>query len=154
MKAGPLFLAIYDQSMPMNSAIPAQINDLFRSYPPPVCEHLLAVRTLIYDMAAEHELGKVDEAIKWGEASFLVKGGTAVRVDWKEKRPEVVKVFFHCQTRLIETFREVYPDVFAYEGNRALLIPLADYSKQSELAHCLSVAMRYQALKRLPMLGM
>ncbi len=138
----------------MSYPIPPEISSLFGAYSQAAGEHLLAVRTLIYDIAAERGLGKVDESIKWGEASFWVKGGSAVRVDWKEKQPEVIKVFFHCQTRLIETFREVYPEAFAYEGNRALLIPLEDYSKHGALAHCLSVAMRYQALKRLPMLGM
>lgn len=138
----------------MSYPIPPEISSLLGAYPQAAGEHLLAVRTLIYDVAAEHGLGKIDESIKWGEASFWVKGGIAVRVDWKEKQPAVIKVFFHCQTRLIETFREVYPEAFAYEGNRALLIPLADYAKHGVLAHCLSVVMRYQALKRLPMLGM
>lgn len=125
----------------------------FASYPPDAQQQLARVRGLILAEAEAHSLGAVDETVKWGEASFRVKGGSTIRIDWKPKSPDVVKLFFHCQTRLVETFREIYPDVFEYEGNRALLIPLQSDTDDGPLRHCIELALKYQRLKHLPLLG-
>lgn len=122
-------------------------------YPEPARQLLLTVRQLILSVAAEHALSPVEESIKWGEASFLVKGGTAIRIDWKAKDPEFVKLFFHCQTRLVATFREIYPAELRYEGNRAVLVPLTANIQHLPLTHCILLAMQYHQLKHLPLLG-
>ncbi|OBP16673.1 hypothetical protein A5320_04595 [Rheinheimera sp. SA_1] len=130
-----------------------ELQTRFNSYPPQAQQQLEAIRQLILTVAAEQALGYVEESIKWGEASFLVKGGTAIRIDWKAKDPEFVKLFFHCQTRLVETFREIYPAELRYEGNRAVLVPLTANIQHLPLAHCILLAMRYHQLKHLPLLG-
>ncbi len=133
----------------MHPALQAQFN----SYPAEAQQQLEAVRQLILALAAEHVLGNVEESIKWGEASFLVQGGTAIRIDWKANDPAVVKLFFHCQTLLVETFREIYPAELRYEGNRAVLVPLTANIRQLPLAHCILLALQYHRLKHLPLLG-
>lgn len=133
----------------MHPALQTQI----ASYPAQAQQQLQAIRHIILAVAAEHALGPVEESIKWGEASFLVKGGTAIRIDWKAKDPEFVKLFFHCQTRLVETFREIYPAELRYEGNRAVLVPLTANIQYLPLAHCMLLAMQYHQLKHLPLLG-
>lgn len=133
----------------MNPAIKAK----FDNYPEGARRQLESVRRLILETAAENELGAVEETLKWGEASYLVKGGTTVRVDWKPKDPESIKVFFHCQTRLIETFKEIYRDEFEYEGKRAIVISLNTDIEQVPLDHCISLALKYHSLKHLPLLG-
>ncbi|MFS8151716.1 DUF1801 domain-containing protein [Vreelandella titanicae] len=125
----------------------------FESYPKGARWQLESVRQLILAVAAENELGDVEEALKWGEASYLVKGGTTIRIDWKPKDPDVIKVFFHCQTCLIETFKEIYPDEFEYEGKRAIVLPLSVNIEQVPLRHCIELALKYHKLKRLPLLG-
>jgi hypothetical protein len=125
----------------------------FSNYPAPARQLLMALRQLILQVAADHGLGPVEESIKWGEASFLVQGGSAIRIDWKAKDPEFVKLFFHCQTLLVETFKEIYPAEFRYEGNRAVLIPLTANIQHLPLAHSILLAMRYHQLKHLPLLG-
>lgn len=125
----------------------------FDSYPKNAREKLERVRQLILTVAAENALGHVEETLKWGEASYLAKGGTPVRIDWKPKDPGVIKIFFHCQTRLIETFKELYRNEFEYEGQRAIVLPLSANLKQVPLGHCIGLAMRYHDLKHLPRLG-
>lgn len=125
----------------------------FKSYPKSARVYLEKVRKLILKTAAEEELGDVEETIKWGEASYRVQGGTSIRIDWKPTEPDAIKVFFHCQTRLIETFREIYPTDFKYEGNRAIVIPLTTSIEQLPLGHCISLALKYHSLKDLPLLG-
>lgn len=125
----------------------------FVHYPKQAQQQLEYVRELILAIAVEHSLGDVEETLKWGEASFSVKGGSPIRIDWKAKQPGAIQVFFHCQTRLVATFREIYRDAFVYEGNRAVVIPLATDIELTPLRHCLLLALKYQSLKHLPLLG-
>ncbi|WP_028672085.1 DUF1801 domain-containing protein [Saccharospirillum impatiens] len=133
----------------MNPAVQTK----FESYPTEVRRQLTGVRDLIHAQAAAFELGKVEETLKWGEASYQVKGGTPIRIDWKANEPEVIKVYFHCQTRMIETLKERYGSEFSFEGKRALVIPVDADINQLPLDHCLEVALKYHSLKHLPLLG-
>ena len=129
------------------------IQTKFDNYPQNARRQLESVRKLILTIAAENKLGPVEETLKWGEASYLVKGGTTIRIDWKPKDPDTIKVFFHCQTSLIETFQEIYRDEFKYEGTRAIVIPLSGDIEKLPLAHCVELALKYHSLKHLPLLG-
>lgn len=130
-----------------------EIQAKFSSYPLAAQKQLEEVRRLILAVAEENALGVVEETLKWGEASYLVKGGSAIRIDWKPKDPDVIKVYFHCQTSLIETFREIYRQEFDYEGNRAIVLPLTVAVNGRPLKHCLQLALKYHSLKHLSLLG-
>ena len=129
-----------------------EVEAKFASYPAEAREQLERIRNLVFAVAAEEGLGKVEETLKWGEPSFLVKGGSTIRIDWKPKDPDFVKVYFHCQTSFIETFKEIYRDEFEYEGKRAILMPLRA-TENGPLRHCLQMALQYHCLKHLPLLG-
>ncbi|MCS3455305.1 DUF1801 domain-containing protein [Aeromonas rivuli] len=131
----------------------SDIQEKFDGYPTEARQQLERVRQLILDSAIENQLGEVEECLKWGEASYLVRGGTTIRIDWQPKDPHVIKVFFHCQTRLIETFREIYPGIFCFEGKRAIIVPLTTNIEQIPLRHCIVLALKYHSLKGLPLLG-
>ncbi|WP_271274317.1 DUF1801 domain-containing protein [Aliamphritea hakodatensis] len=126
----------------------------FATYPEDVCTQLLAIRTLIFDIASEHELGTVEESLKWGEPSYAVKGGSPVRMNWQAKAPDQLGVYFNCSTSLVATFREVYGDELPFAGNRELTLSRAEPLPLKPLQHCLEVALRYHRLKKLPLLGM
>ena len=128
------------------------VQSTFDSYPAAAHKRLSQVRNLIYEIAEELETN-VEEALKWGEPAYLAKGGSTVRLAWTVSNPDVCKVFVHCQTRLVETYREIYPDVFEYEGKRALHIPLKGKLEKGPLRHCLKLAMTYHNVKHLPLLG-
>lgn len=129
------------------------IKTIFSAYPAVAQNKLAAVRDLILAVAKENDLGEVEETVKWGEASYLAKGGTTIRMDWKAKDPNVIKIYFHCQTKLIGTFRELYRDEFDYEGNRAIVVPLGAAIDKGPLGHCLRLALQYHSLKHRPLLG-
>lgn len=133
--------------------VKSEIEAKFKTYPVQARSQLEYIRRLIFAIAQENSLGTVEETVKWGEPSYRVKGGSTVRIDWKPKDPDVVKVFFHCQSKLIETFKEIYPEVFQYEGKRAIVIPLGDGLEGKPLHHCLQMALNYHSLKGLPLLG-
>ena len=74
-------------------------------------------------------------------------------MDWKEATPEQYYLYFHCQTKLIETFKTLYPAEFHFEGNRAMVFQQSDKIDIEPLKHCISMALDYHRIKHLPMLG-
>ena len=56
-------------------------------------------------------------------------------------------VYFHCQTDLVETFRELYPEL-RYGGNRSILLDAADRLPEAALRHCVALALTYHLRKR------
>lgn len=107
----------------------------------------------MYSVVAEHDLGEITESLKWGEPSFQTKTGSTVRMDWKPSDPDHYRVFVHCQTRLIETYRELYGDLLHFEGNRAIVFRMDEQVPVDALKHCFLLAFRYHKIKHLPMLG-
>lgn len=131
-----------------------QIAKKFASYPEHIQPKLHNLRQLILEVAEEDEdIDEIEETLKWNEPSYLAKGGSTVRFDWKPKTPDQYAIYFNCKTTLIETFKEIYPDVFVYEGNRAIVFQLNDEIPATELKHCIILAFKYHHIKHLPLLG-
>ncbi len=57
-------------------------------------------------------------------------------------------MFFHCQTRLVDTFREIFRDDLAFEGNRAIILDAADELPEDALRHCIAMALTYHLNKK------
>jgi hypothetical protein len=131
----------------------SKVDSVFQNYPLKARQKLLKVRGYILSTAAEFDLGEIEETLKWGEPSYLVKKGSTVRIAWSDKKPEQYGIYFNCQTTLVETIKEVYGDLFQYDGNRTIVFNTSDSIPTQELKHCLSLALRYHNLKHLPLLG-
>lgn len=129
------------------------LSDKFDGYPDNVRDIMLDMRALVLSVAQERGLGVVEETLKWGEPSYLVKGGSAVRIDWKAKAPDQYCFYFNCKSKLVDTFRELYADTLVFEGNRAIVLCLNQEPPLSCLKHCVELAMTYQKNKHLPLLG-
>lgn len=129
------------------------VQNTFDHYPGDAKQQLLQIRALILELVAELELGHCEESLKWGEPSYSVKSGSPIRLDWKEKHPERVSLFFNCNTKLLSTFRELYTGLLEFEGNRELILPLSHPLPEKELKHCLQLALTYKKVKDLPLLG-
>src|SRR5689334_4397219 len=80
------------------------------AYPKPVRDRLLALRRLILETAhTTAGVGAIEEALKWGQPSYLTSetgSGSTIRIDGVKSVPNQYAVYFHCQTNLVETFRE------------------------------------------------
>ncbi len=120
------------------------------SYPKPLKSKLLALRALILDTARKTDgVGRLEEALKWGQVSYLTsesRSGSTVRID-RVKSADQVAVYFHCQTNLVETFRELYPEL-SFGGNRAILLDADKKLPEAELRHCVALALTYHLGKR------
>src|SRR3954470_17887823 len=103
----------------------SEVDAAFGAYPKPVKAKLLALRRLIFDTAkATKGVGALEETLKWGQPSYLTpesKSGSTIRIDQVKSSPGQYAVYFHCQTDLVETFRELYPEL-SFSGNRAVLL--------------------------------
>ncbi|HFB99443.1 MAG TPA: DUF1801 domain-containing protein [Phaeodactylibacter sp.] len=131
-----------------------KVKDIFKNYPKSVRPQLLHLRELVLSAAAEIDgLEKLEETLKWGEPSYLTKYGSTVRMDWKKKKPEQFAIYFKCTSSLVPTFKIIYKDQFEFEGNRAIVFKLNDKIPETELKHCISMALTYHKIKHLPLLG-
>ena len=66
-------------------------------------------RQLVLETASETEgVDTLEETLKLGQPSYLTKGGSTLRTDWKVKAPEQYAIYSYCNTSLVATFKEVY----------------------------------------------
>jgi Domain of unknown function (DU1801) len=128
------------------------VDAVFDAYPMPLKARLLALRRLIFDTARTTAgVGALQEALKWGQPSYLTtetKSGSTVRIDQVQSVPGCYAIYFHCQTDLVETFRELYPTEFTYGGNRSILLNAKDKIAEPALRHCIALALTYHLNKR------
>lgn len=126
----------------------------FRAYPDDVRSRLEHLRRLILDVAANSpEVCEVEETMKWGEPSYLVAGGSTVRLGWKASRPEQYSLLFNCNTKLVDTFKEVYSSLLSFEGNRAIVFHRDDTVPAAAVKYCITLSLTYHSVKHLPLLG-
>jgi len=124
---------------------------LFGKYPAPVKAKLLALRRLIFETAKTIKgVGALEETLKWGQPSYLTPetgSGSTVRIDQVKPAADQVAVYFHCQTNLVETFRELYPEL-SYSGNRAVLLDAREKLPEAALRHCVALALTYHLRRK------
>ena len=133
------------------AASSAAVDAVFDACPRDVKAKLKALRKLILDTAKSTKgVGKLEEALKWGQPSYLTTetgSGSTIRIDRVKSEANQVAVFFHCQTDLVDTFRELYPKLH-YSGNRAILLDADKELPEAALRHCVGLALTYHLRKR------
>jgi hypothetical protein len=134
-----------------------EVGDVVASYPDNIRKKILFLRQLIFATAAQTPgVGQLDETLKWGEPSYITtqsKSASTVRIAWKKSDPHSYAIYFNCKTRLVETFKELYGDIFKFSGNRAIIFSETDTVPVAQLQHCIALSLTYHQIKHLPMLG-
>ncbi|WP_308990882.1 DUF1801 domain-containing protein [Mariniflexile litorale] len=131
-----------------------KVASVFNKYPTHVKKYMLHLRELVLETASKIDgLEKLEETLKWGEPSYITKHGSTVRMDWKEKKPDEYALYFQCTSRLVSTYKIIYKNEFQFEGNRAIVFKLKNKIPETELKHCLLLALTYHQRKHLPLLG-
>jgi hypothetical protein len=128
-----------------------EVDAVFEACPELARTRLRSLRRLILDTAkATKGVGAIEEALKWGQPSYLTKqtgSGSTIRIDRVKSADNQVAVFFHCQTDLVATFRELYPQL-RFSGNRAILLDADWKLPEAELRHCVALALTYHLRRR------
>ena len=131
-----------------------KVDAVFANYPDFVRDKMQALRELVLETAEETEgVYQLEETLKWREPSFVTKDGSTLRMDWKEKTPDQYAMYFHCTSRLVDTFRLVFNHKFQYEGKRAIVFQLNQTIPKEELKECIKAALTYHKVKELITLG-
>ena len=133
-----------------NKFTSAEVAIVFDAYPSELRNKLFLLRQLIFDVADDlTATGGLTETLKWGQPSYLTKSksGTTIRIDQIKSEPTQYALYFHCQTTLVETFRQLFPDTFIYSGNRAILFNTQDKLAEDELRQCIEMALTYHINK-------
>ena len=124
----------------------------FEAYPKPLKTKLLALRRLIFATArATKGVGALQETLKWGQPSYLTsetRSGSTIRIDRVKSTANQYAVYFHCQTDLVQTFRQMYPTELSFGGNRSILLDAEDEIPEPALRHCVALALTYHLRKR------
>ena len=130
----------------------ADVKAAFAAYPSDVKADLLRLRDLIFETAQETEgVGALQETLKWRQPSYLTpetKSGSTIRIDGIAKQPGRYALYVHCQSGLIERFRELYPDRFAFEGKRALIFEAGRKLPEKPLRHCIALALTHHRRRK------
>lgn len=125
---------------------------IFETYPEKIKLKLMFLRQLIFDVASRTDgVGALEETLKWGQPSYLTtqtKSGSLIRIDQIKSQEEKYAMFFHCQTTLVDTFKEMYRDKFEFDGNRSLIFSVKNKVPVKELSHCISMALTYHLNRR------
>jgi len=129
-----------------------EVADAYEDISEPIRSRMLALRELVIETAHETEgVTGFGETLKWGEPSFVTKSGSTVRIN--QAGPNECALYFNCQSKLVETFRALFPTTFRFEGNRAIILSVDDPLSVDELRLCISLALTYHKRKHLDLLG-
>ena len=125
----------------------------FDQHPPAIKARLMALRQLIFEIAAGIDgVGPLEETLKWKQPSYLTTAtgsGSTIRID-RIKGTNRYALYFNCNTNLVETFRALYPQELDYGGNRSIILSLDGEFPEPALRHCVGLALTYHRSKRKP----
>ncbi len=140
------------QTVSSGEILDRKIRQVFESFDEPARDRLLQLREVILDEAGRHpEIGELQETLKWGQPSYLpVKPriGTTIRIGGHSTNTGKVGLYFNCNSSLADDYQQLYPGVFEYEGRRAILIGLKGAIRETELRHCIALALTYHLNKK------
>lgn len=130
----------------------AAVRAVFEAYPGALRADLLGLRELIFDTARAAEgVGTLVETLKWGQPAYAPSKpriGSTIRIDALKPPDLKYAIFFHCQTTLVPTFRELYANRFAFQGNRAMVFSPGEKVPRDALRHCIAMALTYHLKSR------
>ena len=122
-----------------------EVAAVFEAYPAEIRMRLMDLRQLVFDTARTTSgVGELEETLRWGEPSYLTTGsrsGSIIRID--SRNPEEYAIYFHCQTDLIDRFKQRYPTEFEYDGNRSIVFEKNTKIPRAELSQCIAQALTY-----------
>lgn len=131
----------------MNAKLPSQTQSVFDDLPKAMAARLAALRTLILETADDNPaIGPLEETLKWGEPAYLTsstKSGTTVRINRYKKMDDRFAFYVHCQTDLVERYKQLYGDILKFDGARAVVFDVDQDIPVDAVKHCLAMALTY-----------
>lgn len=127
------------------------VEAVFNACPATTKKRLLALRAMVFEVAASTPgVGELQETLKWGEPAYLTaqsKSGSTIRMAPRKASSTQYALYFNCNTRLVDTFRTLFPTEFSYEGNRSIVFDTAKEVPVQALKFCIAMALTYHRNK-------
>lgn len=134
-------------SMLMHRLSDPAVKAAFAAYPQQIRLPLEELRGMILETAAAIPgIGPIEESLKWGQPSYApIKPGlgTAVRIGPVPDTREDYALYVHCQTTLVETFRNLYRDRLRFMGSRAMVFTAGEIPPAAPVKHFIALALTY-----------
>ncbi|SDI91614.1 protein of unknown function (DU1801) [Lutimaribacter saemankumensis] len=131
--------------MPQTRFASDAVSSAFAGFAQPARAHLLRLREMILETASDTPAaGRIEETLKWGQPAYLTpetRSGSTLRLG--VPKTGGYAIYAHCQTSLISDFRMLFPDDFAYDGNRAVLFDAETAPDLDKLRLLVSRALTY-----------
>ena len=128
------------------------VEAVFKAYPKPIRDRLLALRQLVFAVAGQTSgVGELEETLRWGQPSYITPetgSGSTIRIDHIKNDPDKFAVYFICTSGLIEDFKELYKDELKFAGNRSIVFKVGERLPEDALRHCVSLALTYHLRKK------
>ena len=127
-----------------------ELKDTYDAWPQAAQEKMRLLRDMIYETAAETDVGPVSETLKWGQPSFVprtAKTGSPLRLGYVAGAENPCRLYVHCATNLVDQFKQRFADVLQFEKNRAICLPQTGAWPDAELRHCIGLALTYHQSK-------
>lgn len=114
----------------------------FEEYPSKQRAALLEIRQETFDIARNIDPNeRLVENLKWNQPTYTAKNGTPIRLDSFDD--DKIAIFFHCQTNLIEQFREIFQEDLEFSKNRAIVIDPSLPLPIADLRVCIQMGLTY-----------
>ena len=128
----------------------AEVNTVFENYSERVRKQLWALRETVFTVAERTEgVGPLQETLKWRQISYLTsktKSGSTIRMDAVDD--DHIALYFICTTTLVDDFRQMYGDMFEFEGNRCMHVNMDDRFHVEAIERCIEMALTYHLNKK------
>ena len=125
----------------------AGVKAAFDAYPTATRRSLIQLRALILATAEDLDhVSPIVKTLKWNQPAYLPakrRIGSTIRIDALNSSPMHYALYFRCQTALVARFRQLYPDLLAFEANRALHFCDDDEFPRDAVRHCIAMALTY-----------
>jgi GAF domain-containing protein len=128
-------------------ATDAQFEARFSEYADDMRAKLSELRDLIVECAKAAGIERLELVTKWGQPSFVTvkpKIGTTIRIDEDQSNGGFVAVYVHCQTSLVEEWRQLFPHL-TFGGNRSVHFRLDENLSGADIRFIISSALTYHA---------
>ncbi|NJM29729.1 MAG: DUF1801 domain-containing protein [Rhizobiales bacterium] len=123
-----------------------------KPYPKPVRRKLAELRKLVLSTARDTPgVGRIEEGLRWNQHSFLTSetgSGSTIRIDGIRNDARKCAIYFHCQSGLVEQFKELYDGELTFEGKRSIILDVSEKLPADALRHCISLALTHHLRKR------
>ena len=127
------------------------VDAVFKAIPMAPRAHLLSLRNVIFEAARAADTGPLEETLKWGQPAYRPlkpRSGTTLRLGWADALPNRISLYVPCQTTLVDSYRERFPDAAQYDGNRAVHINDGSKMDTDAMHQIAAMALTYHRAKR------